>query len=145
MRSLTHIIKCFYKVYGACFHQQFVIYPSHDSFFFKIWSVVLQRFTILGWFLLYREVNQLYVYIQPLFFGWPSHLGHHRASEIHSRCSLVISLMCAKLLQSCLVLCNPMNRSLPGSSVHRILQARIPEWVIGHALRQGIFPPQGSN
>lgn len=71
MRSLTHIIKCFYKVYGACFykvygacfHQQFVIYPSHDSFFFKIWSVVLQRFTMLGWFLLYREVNQLYVYI----------------------------------------------------------------------------------
>ena len=42
MRSLTHIIKCFYKVYGACFHQQLVIYPSHNSFFFKIWSVVLQ-------------------------------------------------------------------------------------------------------
>ena len=32
--------------------------------------------------------------------------------------------------QSCLTLCNPMDCSLPGSSVHGILQARIPEWVI---------------
>ena len=31
--------------------------------------------------------------------------------------------------QSCLTLCNPMDCSLPGSSVHRILQARILEWV----------------
>ena len=31
--------------------------------------------------------------------------------------------------QSCLTLCNPMDRSLPGSSVHGILQARILQWV----------------
>ena len=30
---------------------------------------------------------------------------------------------------SCLILCNPMDYSLPGSSVHEILQARILEWV----------------
>ena len=40
----------------------------------------------------------------------------------------------AKLLQSCEVkllstLCDPMDCSLPGSSVHGILQARILEWV----------------
>ena len=35
----------------------------------------------------------------------------------------------AKLLQSCLTLCDPMDYSPPGSSVHGILQARIPEWV----------------
>ena len=35
----------------------------------------------------------------------------------------------AKLLQSCLTLRNPMDCSLPGSSVHGILQARIMEWV----------------
>ena len=29
-------------------------------------------------FLLHRKVNQLYVYIHPLFFGFPSHLDHHR-------------------------------------------------------------------
>ena len=31
--------------------------------------------------------------------------------------------------QSCPTLCNPMDYSLPGSSVHRILQSRILEWI----------------
>ena len=39
-------------------------------------------------------------------------------------------VLCAKLLQSCLTLCNPVDCSPPGSSVHRILQARILEWVL---------------
>jgi hypothetical protein len=34
----------------------------------------------------------------------------------------------ANSLQSCPSLCNPVDRSPPGSSVHRILQARILEW-----------------
>ena len=34
----------------------------------------------------------------------------------------------AWLLQSCLTLCDPMGLSLPGSSVHRSLQARMLEW-----------------
>ena len=37
--------------------------------------------------------------------------------------------MHAKLLQSCPTLCNAMAWSLPGSSVHGILQARILEWI----------------
>ena len=37
--------------------------------------------------------------------------------------------MHAKLLQSCPTLCNPLDCSPPGSSVHGILQARILEWV----------------
>ena len=37
--------------------------------------------------------------------------------------------MCAKLLQSYLTLCDTMDCSLPGPSVHGILQARILEWV----------------
>ena len=35
----------------------------------------------------------------------------------------------AKSLQSRLTLCGPMDCSLPGSSLHGILQARILEWV----------------
>ncbi|CAI9152549.1 unnamed protein product [Rangifer tarandus platyrhynchus] len=35
----------------------------------------------------------------------------------------------ATSLQFCLILCDPMACSLPGSSVHEILQARILEWV----------------
>ena len=38
--------------------------------------------------------------------------------------------MCAQLLQLCPTLCNPMDCSPPGSSVHGILQARILEWVV---------------
>ena len=38
-------------------------------------------------------------------------------------------VLCAKLLQLCLTLHNPMDYSPPGSSVHGILQARILEWV----------------
>ena len=41
-------------------------------------------------------------------------------------CSIT-DLAHAKLLQLCLTLCNPMDYSLPGSSVHRILLARILE------------------
>ena len=35
----------------------------------------------------------------------------------------------AKSLQSCPTLCDPMDCSLSGFSVHGILQARTPEWV----------------
>ena len=37
--------------------------------------------------------------------------------------------VCAKLLQSCLTLCNYMDCGPPGSSVHGILQAKILEWL----------------
>ena len=35
----------------------------------------------------------------------------------------------SEIAQSCLTLCDPMDCSLPGSSVHGISQARILEWV----------------
>ena len=34
-----------------------------------------------------------------------------------------------EVAQSCLTLCDPMDCSLPGSSVHGIFQARVLEWV----------------
>ena len=52
--------------------------------------------------------------------------------------------MHAKLLQLCLNLCDSIDCSLPDSSVHGILQARILEWVATPSSR-GIFPTQGSN
>ena len=35
----------------------------------------------------------------------------------------------SKIAQLCLTLCNPMNCSLPGSSMHGIFQTRVLEWV----------------
>ena len=43
--------------------------------------------------------------------------------------SLSEATLRAKLLQSCPTLCDPMAYSPPGSSVHKILQARRVEWV----------------
>ena len=43
----------------------------------------------------------------------------------------------------CLTLCDPMDCSPPGSSVHELLQARI--LVDRHSLHQGIFLTQGLN
>ena len=42
---------------------------------------------------------------------------------------LEVLCLCAKLFQSCPTLYDPMDCSLPGSSVHGTLQARILEWV----------------
>ena len=40
-----------------------------------------------------------------------------------------VFMCCTELLQSCPALCDPIDCSLPGSSVHGILQAKILEWV----------------
>ena len=48
----------------------------------------------------------------------------------------------SEVAQSCPTLCDPMDCSLPGSSVHGIFQAIV---LYCHFLLQGIFPTQGSN
>ena len=45
------------------------------------------------------------------------------------RNAIVFVAIAAKLLQSCLTLCNPIDGSPPGSPVPGILQARTLEWV----------------
>ena len=47
---------------------------------------------------------------------------------------------CMLSLQSCLTFCDPMDCSLPGSSIHGILQARIPEGVIMPYSRGSSWP-----
>ena len=44
----------------------------------------------------------------------------------------------SEVIQSCLTLCDPMNGSLPVSSVHRIFQARVLEWVAISFSRRGV-------
>ena len=52
--------------------------------------------------------------------------------------------MCVKSLQSCPTVCNPMDQSLPGSSVHGILQAGILEWVAMPSSRGSPQPRDGA-
>ena len=49
--------------------------------------------------------------------------------------------VCAQSLQSCPTFCDPMNCSLPGTSVYGILQARILEWV-AISFSRGSFQPR---
>ena len=49
----------------------------------------------------------------------------------------------SSVAQSCPTLCNPVDCSLPGFSVHGILQARILEWVT--ISFSGDLPDQGLN
>ena len=57
----------------------------------------------------------------------------HAASKTHSAC------MCAKSLQLCSTLWDPIDYSPLGSSVHGILQAKILEWV-SMPSSKGSFP-----
>ena len=45
------------------------------------------------------------------------------------RATIAAAAAAAKSLQSCPTLCDPMDGSLPGSTVPGILQARTLEWV----------------
>ena len=46
----------------------------------------------------------------------------------------------SEVAQSCLTLSNPMNCSLPGSSIHGIFQARVLEWgAIAFSIGFGLF------
>ena len=58
----------------------------------------------------------------------------------HGLCSLACVCMRAKSLQSCLTLCNPMDCSPPGFSVHGISQARILERVAVPSSRGSSWP-----
>ena len=75
-------------------------------------------------------MNQLYKNLYPLFFGFPSHLCHHRALSkqfpvLYSRSSLVIyfihsinSVCVVFVAKSYLTLFHPVDCSAPGFSVH---------------------------
>ena len=54
--------------------------------------------------------------------------------------TLLDIMLCIKLLQSYPTLCDLMDCSPPGSSVHRILQARILEWVVMPSFRGSPWP-----
>ena len=64
------------------------------------------------------------IYLSTVYLSsFMSVTGHTKQACMHT-CVCMLSCF------SCVWLCNPMGYSLPGSSVHRILQARIPEWVV---------------
>ena len=66
--------------------------------------------------------NKLRLLVKPLRFGGPFICTYLKASSTETEVKVLVAQLCSTL-------CNPMDYSLPGLSVHGILQARILEWV----------------
>ena len=64
-------------------------------------------------------------------------LFHYFYSWVIFHCVYVCIVL---VTQSCLTLCDPMDSSLSGSSVHGIFQARILEWVVIPFFRESSQP-----
>ena len=97
-----------------------------------------------SWMLLHSEESTVNFSYQSL---WISCLGLTQFEATAEKDSVVL------VVQSCPTVCDPMDCSLPGSSLHGILQVRILEWkkkkkntgVDFHSLLQRIFLTQGLN
>ena len=63
-------------------------------------------------------INERFLYegYKPIAYG-----SNHASRYTHAKCLAA---------QSCLTLCDPMDCSPPGSSVHGTSQARLLEWVV---------------
>ena len=94
------------------------------------WVTSLSLFTFMHW---RRKWQPTPVFLPGESQGWGSLVGCHLwgwSRVGHDWRDLACYVwVCAKSLQSCLTLCDTMDHSPPGSSVHGILQARILEWV----------------
>ena len=71
-----------------------------------------------------------------LYFGWVLNSSLGKVKNFHLASQGLLTFPCpvtstceSEVAQSCLTLCNPMDCSLPGSSVHGIFQARVLERV----------------
>ena len=53
---------------------------------------------------------------------------HRNANQNYNEVQSPMGQNKCKVAQSCLIFCDPMDCSLPGSSVYGILQTRILEW-----------------
>ena len=95
------------------------------------WSLFLSHVILQMWKEKLREANGVAQghtaskqHSQGWCSGWPSNQHH-----VYQLCFLDLRFPICSVAQLCLILFNPMDRSLPGSSVHGICQARILEWV----------------
>ena len=106
-----------------------VYYPKHLSFFFILFTVSFYCVFLSHIYLLqFTDTQGLYFLLNfPAFFL--------------SYCMYT----CAKSLQSCLTLCDPVYCRPPGSSVHEIIQARILERIAMPSSRGSSQPRSGSN
>ena len=79
----------------------------------------------------YRKVNQLHVYVQPLFFGFPPDLGHHRALS-RVPCAIQQVLICYLFYtwyQQCMSFPGGTNSKEPACQCRRHKRCDFDPWV----------------
>ena len=87
-------------------------------------SKLCLNFLCAGW-LLSHSINVYDVRPWQTVSSWSSDL--HKLLLLWTMCVCVC--VCVLVAPACLTLCDPMDCSLPGSSIHGIFQARVLEWV----------------
>ena len=160
--SLTQPVRSL-CVTASCGHEFFLDGPQipQTPLHLSVWLTTL--FPLRGWFCIFQPMYPQGSPSPPSLCGspppprnlftthWDLLVGSEGIYNTHAQlttplpCSLhdIPCLQCL-VTQLHLTLCDPMDCSLPGSSVYGILQARILEWVAIFLL-QGILPIQGSN
>ena len=105
-----------------------VIIPYYVTLLFG-WFQLWQMEALSGWLLSPHPFG----FFENFFTFWHCRmLWAHLSTFLTLRTQFLQTSLCvfAKWFQSYLNICNPMDYSPPGSSVHEILQARILEWVV---------------
>ena len=123
---------------GASRYHKFAELTAHAPFqdrcartrempFCSVFSLLITLFGILLLSFSVTHFKMKLVFLNLKKEAWLSRIF----SNISKLTSVVLAAAAAaaKLLQSCLTLCNSIDGSTPGSSVPGILQARILEWV----------------
>ena len=78
------------------------------------------------WTVNFTSVSQLFF----LPLGWTECLNMGWGWVFPFRAQVGSDNVSVLVAQLCLALCNPMEYSPPGSSVHGIFEASVPEWVV---------------
>ena len=109
---------------------------SHTGFFTIL--IYVLSFPPLFYFMVFFFSSDDNTLLRVLSESWPLNKAHlkylpcprnpFKFFHLYTIIFLITPCVHAKLLQSCWTLCEPMHCSLPGSSVHGILQAETLEW-----------------
>ena len=135
----------FYHMHIGHFYVFVIIVQIHSGITFFLYNFPISGFTCLSEERL-MEVTEANFFVPPVLpFHKLSTWEFEGASLINSKnkgkisfslapsfqlCLMTLKVQVRVLVtQSCPTLCDPMDCSLPGSSVHGIRQARIQEWV----------------
>ena len=124
------------KCWRGCREKQTIIYCSWKcKLMHPLWKIIWKLLNKLKVELLYDPtIPLLSIHTKDTkkkmksLFQWDIYT-HMFIVALFIKCDIYVGESESEVTQSCPTLCDPMDCSLPGSSLHVILQARVLEWV----------------